>query len=289
MISDAKNVILENLSELKKRTDITTEQKKIVLSQLIEHLSPTSKSVEEIYSECIGAFVGASVFEKLSICKVLCEIYSIKDVSDIPTLIEASPQTSAGSHGKIALVRNVYNDMALTRFSSIIPHSKPIYYSSFESSCEAVSSGICEFTILPIENTSDGKMFGFYSLMDRYELKISAVCKIETENTTKTIIYALVGRSTISEIYTRSRTLQKIFEFSLGCYSGIESYDIFDAAKYTSAKLRSLSSIPLAYDTSVTKVYYSFTIDNRADMCAFLLYLSLEFPSYTPIGLFFEV
>ena len=289
MTSDTKNVILENLSELVLRAEMTAEQKSIALSQLVERLSILSDSIEELYSECIGAYKGASVFEKLSICKSLCGIYSITEASDIPSLIDTSLRTVAGSHGKIALVRNIYNDMALTRFSSMIPHSKPIYYSNFESSCEAVSSGICEFTVLPIENTSDGKMFGFYSLMDRYELKISAVCKIESEDSSKTIIYALVGRSTVSEIYTRSKAAQKIFEFSLSCYSGLESYDIFDAAKQSSAKIRSLSSIPLAYDTSVTRVYYSFTMENRADMCAFLLYLSLEFPSYTPIGLFFEI
>lgn len=289
MTPNSKNVILENLSELKRRADITAEQKSITLAQLAESLSGDSATIEELYSECIGTYVGASVFEKLSVCRALCEIYSINDASDIPSLIDTSLQTTAGSHGKIALVRNIYNDMALTRFSVVIPHSKPIYYTNFESSCEAVSSGICEFTVLPIENTSDGKMFGFYSLMDSYELKIAAVCKIEAENPAKTIIYALVGRSTVSEIYTRTKTAQKIFEFSLSCYSGFESHDIFDAARLSSAKLLSISSIPLAYDASVTRIYYSFAIDNRADMCAFLLYLSLEFPSHTPLGLFFEI
>ncbi len=289
MTPENKNVILENLSELKRRAEITAEQKSITLAQLADSLSRDSDSIEELYSECVGTYVGASVFEKLSVCRALCEIYSIKDASDIPALVDTSLPTVAGSHGKIALVRNLYNDMALARFSTVIPHSKPIYYSNFESSCEAVSSGTCEFTVLPIENTSDGKMFGFYSLMDSYELKIAAVCKIEAENPAKTIIYALVGRSTVSEVYTRTKTPQKIFEFSLSAYSGLENYDIFDAARLSSAKLRSISSIPLAYDTSITRVYYSFALENRADMCAFLLYLSLEFPSHTPIGLFFEI
>lgn len=288
MSLETTKIMLENLSELEKRKNILAEQKSIILSQLVDSLRTNSDSLEELYVNVLATHGNASVFEKLSVCKLLCELYSIKDPMNISSLIEQSSQTTAGSHGKIALVRNLYNDMALASFSSVIPHSKPIYYSNFEFSCEAVSSGICEFTILPIENTADGKMFGFYSLMDRYELKISAVCKIEAENSSKTIIYALVGRNTISKIHTRTKA-QKIFEFSLTCYSGLESYDIFEAAKLSSAKLRSFSSIPLAYDTSIARIYYSFTLEGYADMCAFLLYLSLEFPNYTPIGLFFEI
>ena len=67
MTPENKNVILENLSELKRRAEITAEQKSITLAQLADSLSRDSDSIEELYSECVGTYVGASVFEKLSV------------------------------------------------------------------------------------------------------------------------------------------------------------------------------------------------------------------------------
>ena len=45
--------------------------------------------------------------------------------------------------------------------------------------CEEVRSGLCEYCILPLENTHSGRLTVFTRLILRYDLQVVAVCDLE--------------------------------------------------------------------------------------------------------------
>ena len=186
------------------------------------------------------------------------------------------------------MVRNNYNNRAYELFSRVISHAKSVYCPNFEECCESVASGECEFTILPIEDNSDGKMFGFYSLLDRFELKIYAVCNIEGE--TKTIRYALAGRNfQYRGIDKHQSKKHRFFEFSLTYDTDFATPDIFEAAAICRADIHKTASLSLPYNDMITRFYFSFRITKSTELFAFLMFLWLEYPQYTPIGIYSEI
>ncbi|MBQ8141420.1 MAG: hypothetical protein IJ038_06990 [Clostridia bacterium] len=287
---NAAEVILNNLSELSERGAVNDEQRDISISQLASLLlsEGSPDTAYTAFAEKYGD--SATAADKISFCRKICEASKINGFWHIPPLFSAELPVSAGSHEKTAFVRNRYNDMAFEKISSILPHSKAVYFSSFEEAAEAVSGGECEFTVIPVENTSDGKMFGFYSLMDRYELKICASCTLESEDSSKTISYALCSRNyRVRELEKASAKKDKIFEFCITHGSGTAPYDIFFAAALCGAGIHRISSLPLPYNDLMTRFFYSFSITEKTDFASFLFYLKSEYEEYTPIGIYFEI
>ena len=285
--------ILKNLAELSERSDLLDEERNICISVFAEdligkHQDLRSETIYKAFSEFIGE--KATLKDKITFCKIFCLKNNIKSIFEIQPFSDSVTSVTPGSHGKISFVRNDYNDMAFDCFSRSIPHSKAVYFSNFEECCEAISDGSVEFTIFPIENTSDGKMFSFYTLMDRYDLKICAICNIDCEALSKIVTFALVGKRFISENIEKTNSKKsQFFEFSLSCDTEANSHDIFSLSSEFGAKVIRASSLSLHYSTNMTRFYYTFALSENTDLMAFLTYLWLEYPQYNPIGLFREL
>ncbi|MBE6596697.1 MAG: hypothetical protein E7641_03405 [Ruminococcaceae bacterium] len=290
MLERSKITAKRNLSELRTRIDILKRQKAIIATCLSEDILTIPEiSLEEKYGLFSEQLEALDVSDKLCFCRAL-----IKDLSNLEGLRSPLRDTDipvpAGSHGKIAFIRNNYNDLALKKLSAAVPHSKSVQKSNFEDCCEAVASGECEFAVIPVENTSDGKMFGFYSLIDRYELRICAVCSIESDDLSKTVRYALVGRNFISdEVEKLCSKKPRTFEFSL-LKSRLEEIDeIISAVSLCSSKVLRVSSVEHAYDSEMTKFYFSCSLSRATELDVLTVYLQLEHPQYDPIGIYREL
>ncbi len=286
------DIISKNLAELSRREKINANQRKLCISHLMRELNERADlPLAAIYREIRKYTDGdLSVSDKAELCRNIVRARNICDINSLPPFKDTELPVIPGSHGKIAYVRNLYNDLAYYKLSHIIPHSKPIYFSSFEECADAVTSGAVEFAIIPVEDSSGGKMFGFYSLIDRYELKLSAVCNVENEDSSKIVRYALVNRNFLSEKTEKlNGKKSKIFEFSLTYLTSAEPFDILCAAEAFFAKTVGISSVFLPYNDTQTRFFYSFKISDNTDLCAFLLYLCTEYPQYMPIGIYYEI
>ena len=291
MISEKTDIILKNIADLAGRGSIAAEQRGLCLEQLYELLSADASADSATVYGKICRLLGdtVTVEDKVFLCGLICKAGSA-DVTSILNFGAHYMNVPPGAHGKIAFVRNRYNDAAFATFSSLIPHSKSAYRATFEICCEAVSNGECEFTILPIENTSDGKMFGFYSLLDRHELRICAVCSVEDEELSKTVRYALAGRNYSSEHVEKFKSTQpKILEFCLTGTAELDLPRIIRAASLCSAEVYRLSGLPSHYDDLTLRFYYSFKLNDNSDLTAFLTYMKLEHPGYSAIGIYREI
>ncbi len=111
-----------------------------------------------------------------------------------PSGIEGSSRTgkphasSDAARGRIAYMAGAFADKAYERLSASVPRARAATFHSFVDACEEVRGGLCEYCILPLENSQSGKLIAFSRLILRYGLYIVAVCDLENG--------ALPGQST---------------------------------------------------------------------------------------------
>ncbi len=80
-----------------------------------------------------------------------------------------------------------------------------MYFRSFESVFQAVEQGLCDFGILPIENSSNGSVTGVYNLMQQYNFYIVRSIRLRVEHN----LLALPGAklSDVKEIISHEQAL----------------------------------------------------------------------------------
>ena len=284
---NATDTLRKNLDELSLRSSMTGEQRKICLTLLISELiaDTDNDTAEVIYSRFRDLVPEASGSEKLMLCKALLESPSLISEELRESMLALSEDTAAGSHAKVAYVRNKYNDMAFDIFGKALSNAKQVHSPSFSEACEEVLDNRAEFCIMPIEDSGDGRLFRFYSMLDRYDLKILSTCELETEDHAKMIRYALAGKGlTEKNLNSLLKKKQKqTFEFSLVAPDALFLSDVTEALKSCGALPQKIDSLPVEYDHNMRRFFFNVHIA-PSELCALCLYLSLEFSSYTFIG-----
>lgn len=282
------DILTENLAVFKERAEISGEQIELTLSQIAALICEES-SGEELsgilarYSDALGECTGA---QRLTLCR---EIVARKKGSpELRRLLSIGDSSAAlaGTHGKITFPKNKYNDAAFERFSQRINGAKAIYSASINAACEAVADGSCEFCILPVENSLEGKLFSFYALLDRYELKICAACDLEAEEDSH-IRYALVCRGYREPSERTVKSAPYLLDLLL-LDSGEELLcELLEVARLCKAELISVDTRPVPYDAQSKKLLLSFRLHGN-DGLLFCGFLPMNYDGYTPIGLYRE-
>ena len=237
---------------------------------------------EEAFRRFLALVPFADAAARVRFCMALCRQRQKDPSLSTAVLFGLNEQPSAGAHGKISYVKNRYNERAFARFSEIVPNAKPEYASDFSEACESVYDGRCRFCILPIENDMDGRLFRFYAMADRYELKLCAVTELENEDGSGSVRYALAGRSAVRSV-PRDRLC--VAEFSLSREDGSRLSELLMAATVLGATPHTWNFLPLEYDDGLYRQYISFRLRHE-NATALALYLSLDYPNYSPIGFY---
>ena len=108
-------------------------------------------------------------------------------------------------------VEGAYSQIACDKLFSL---ANIMYFRSFEGVFQAVEKGLCEFGILPIENSSYGTVNEVYDLMWRYNFHIIRSMKLK-------ISHALLAKpgaklSDIKEIFSHEQAIGQCSEFLKG-------------------------------------------------------------------------
>lgn len=280
------DILKSNLHKFEVRQSISKEQRTLTLCEIArilcdEYEGEDLAEITKRYSELI---TDSSTVDKIILCRELLSRVKRSEKHRQVIGIGDNESVPAGSHGKIAFPKNKFNDTAFEHFSMTISAPRAVYVASINNACEAVADGTCEFCILPIENSLDGKLFGFYALLDRFELKICAVCDIESDGDSH-IRYALVGRSCRELSYHAGKDKSFILEFFVLDSGGGFLDGLLSAAKVCNAELLSIDARPVPYDTQSKKFILSFRV-NSNDGILFRTFLALNYDSYSPIGLY---
>ncbi len=97
-------------------------------------------------------------------------------VDDRPAPIAS---VAEAARGRIAYMAGAFADKAYERLSPLVPRARAATFHSFVDACEEVRGGLCEYGILPLENSQSGKLTAFSHLILRYGLYVVAVCDLE--------------------------------------------------------------------------------------------------------------
>ena len=277
---------LKNLELLTNRQENLKAQKDLEIKNIINTLYNDANSPKELQEFLSNFNLELSAEDKISFCRAICNSHLRNDIPALLSIGSNDP-TPAGAHSKISFIKNKYNDLAFERFSHFVANAKADYATSFKESCENVTSGFCEFCILPITSSEDGRLMSFYSLLDRYELKICAVTDIEDEDSSKTIRYACVGKACHESTKKNSKD-DFIFEFfTIDSTSDFLSLLIL-AAKEAEAEIVNIDSFPVEYSQHLQNFFFSFRMPYQNSLF-FRLLVAINQSNYTPIGLYKEI
>ena len=280
--------LYDNLYELKSRQKLTIEEKKIFCNILSHLVTSNAHTPEELTAALLESAAKLKSFAgNEDIIELFCESISKSGLSSQALLKDALAydEFSPASSAKIVYVKNNNSDAAFVSFSTLFKNPTVSYKSSFDEVCEDVYNGTGDFCILPIENGNGVKLFSFYSIIDKYELKIFAVCDIYEANSEHSTRYALLSRKTAAHSETKSPSY---IEFSIIADNGHELPDILCAANQCEIKLFRIDTVSVPYDDSRFRYYLVFECFGKKAI-PFLLYLNFKYPQHKNIGYYISL
>lgn len=213
--------------------------------------------------------------DKALICSMVSDMLLNSDDFSYEDILGYFEDADIQIRGKIACVRSEYIENAYAALSSAVTSPKVSYFQSYGDAAEAAYNGITEYCILPTYNNAEGKLRGFYSLINKYELKICAICE-EISNSKGTQLvtqYALLKKG-LEIAPDRER-----FEIMLNSESVLNVAEVIEFANIFGIKT-------LCMDSSLESIFsLVFDIKDK-EILPFLLYLTASFNSFIPIGLY---
>lgn len=186
---------------------------------------------------------------------------------------------------KIAFVRGRQANDAFAEFARYI-HGGAMPYGeeSFADVCQSVYSGIAEYGIIPVENSSDGRLASFYGMFEKFGLYIIMLCEVMSGDGESYTKFALCSRSVKALMADGEKTLH--FRLTLDSPDGITA--LLYGGRYYGASLRRAEPIPVSAAGRENSFDISFCVDG-ADLAGFICCLKLEYPQFSTVGLYTSV
>ena len=273
------DTVCENVLLLVKREENNREQIRLLSKQMCRFLSDDGVSLGALWQKLSAS--EAPLLFKISLCRYLCDRAEYRSLAE-NIILGDNDGASESARGRIAYVRNKRNDKVFLEFSKLVKDAKAYYSPSFADACEAVFNNTCEFCILPIQNGREGKLYSFYTMLDRHELKIAHTVTEDETDTQESVSFALAGRTLPwnENKYTHLR-----YEFSLiGENAGIVS-SVTEAVKELGGVVSDVGTLPVAYDQPRRRFYLSADIPAKGLM-PLTLYFSLENLGFEILGVY---
>ncbi len=277
-------IISSNLSVLRRRTKANAEQTDIVLRLLADEVGENARreGLENTYRDfCLSADI-PTLEQRALFCRYMTSDTRFAALVEAAALFGNGEGAVPGTHGKVAYVRNPKVAAAYSQFAKTRRGIKAYHVSTFAQGCEAVAGNLAEFCILPMENSRDGKLYTFYSMLDKYELKICGAAEAEDEDGVGRTTFALASRRL--EL-TSLKSAVRRFEFSVIGEDADIICDIIQAGRVLGGTLCAVGTQPLDYDEIRKKYYFAFDF-KAASPLPLALFLSLEYQRYEAVGLY---
>ena len=192
---------------------------------------------------------------------------------------------------KIAYLKNSYNDAAYIAFADHLDSPKSYYAQSVSEICEAVNGGHCEFCILPIETSNEGKLLSFYRSIIKWGLKINLVYDMQSRSGDEYTRYALLSRDVYSGIKaSNARNKEQYFDFLVTAKDGLSISEITMAAELCSLDVASIDTIKATSERGKPEGYFCLSLKiYKGDFNTFLSYLAVDCPDFIPLGIYTRI
>lgn len=292
-----ENLIEKRLAHLSELSDAIVEDggeldiiKSIILSIKSEGTADSGNVIDENMHTANAIFSKISLIERLTLFKeILNRLNSEKKSFEKFFYSESDEQISLDAAERIAYMRNSYNDTAYMQFSTLFSSPRAAYFNSVTDVCENVYNGSCEYCILPVETSSDGKLLSFYEAILKYNFKINAVYDLHSQNSYTR--YALLSKKfAIRNSSLRSKARNRYFEFIFNGNDNITLEDLLSAAGFCSLKLRRIDTMNVRSEKSaISDLLCPVFRADGSDLQTFLAFLAIDCPEFIPIGIYMQI
>lgn len=288
--SNDLKIIYENICDFSERQMLISEQTSISYQMLAEAIKKDLSVEGSQHSLTRYRSLVAKYCDRTDVSNTVRFFIALtENISEYLPQISPSDNEyeifDCNSSAKIAYVKNNYTDSAFLSFSALFSAPKAHYSSNFEIACEDVYNGECDYCILPIESISNGKLFSFYSLIDKYDLKIFASCDIDEKHSQNRTRYALLSRKLLVIPHDKRRSY---IEFSMIDDTAKDLSDIMAASDICGLRLYRIGTSHVPYDDVAIKYYHVFET-TEANLLPFLMYLDIQHPSCKIIGQYIHI
>ncbi len=183
--------------------------------------------------------------------------------------------------GLVSYFKNIYADMAYESFSEYMNSPRAAYQNDFSSVCEFVYNGECEYGILPFENSSDGLLTSFYSLITRYELKIVRQCTVlQADGQSETKFVLLKKKLAFEAVADSSRCAEIVF--SPDGKNGLSS--ILSAIECVGGETLRVNAVRRPYDGAYNYGVAFACSESQLDLL--MIYLTVRNVQYNLLGFY---
>jgi len=298
MTREQIGVVAKNLAAL-------SEKSKSVSQRRLAHLCGLALDIggANIYDLILAEYkniinnLNLSRIDKIELCRFIFN-YINKSPGQITAenLIgfKTSEIGSESIENRVCYLRNYYADRAYTVFAKALSEPKVMYSSDFNGVCEDVYYNRAKYCILPVENSIDGILSGFRTLINKYELNIALTCDIDSSSEEDSFTkFALLRRGigNPAGLTGSTQIINRRFEFIITFENGSAALcDILDAALTFGLKLEKINSLPASYSERGEAYNISLICPFQfGRLEEFITFLSLEAPQYTAAGLYSHI
>ena len=293
-----EDIVLANLEELLWRIARCSEQEKAHLDELAREISseipdgasliwalcerrlPSAKELRDRIGwpkdEELAFPEALSAHQLVRLCASLKDCLSLTDREWLELLLPMAEEREKDLGSRISYQKNHYTDLAYERFSAYLGLSRAQYAHGFESVCQDLFNGTARYGILPLESSAEGRLGSFWALIEKYDLKICAVCSIPTGDGRETK-FALLSPS-LSPLAEKP----EILDFS--CKIGAEMSASHLLLSAEMLGLRVVSAVVSRSKKSNSTLLHAALSMEGGNPVAFLLYLAMEHPTAKIIG-----
>ncbi len=325
--------VLGNIELLESRLEVTLEAALCELSELAEAiLRDASKDPDTVFSILLslrgqqgeeetpplrnpdllhqsrpplrGMTKHLGLYERLFLYHLILKKLPVLSISVDSSSVSPLP---AAAKGRVAYMPGALADNAYMRFSEHIPQCRAAVFHSFVDACEEVRGGLCQYCILPLESSSEGKLMGFLKLMMKYRLQIVAVCDVKSvggasEDTTRFGLLCLAADENKAVPSPIAAAAYPVSHLELLHTTAIPTFsEIMAAADFCGLSLRRADTLPSGnarvflseepwsietMSTPPSPLIATVWHTEHADLAVFLLFLALEAPEEPILGLY---
>lgn len=186
--------------------------------------------------------------------------------------------------GKIAYLKNILSDKAFKLFAKHLVLHKAHPMTDFNSVCEAVYDGKADYCILPLENSTDGRLGGFYNLISKYELFVCLAADIMSNDGNVRTRFALCKKN--ASLFQSSKKDPLWYTELLIRPNGENTMaDILFYADFFGVQTVKTDCTPSDYSDKEYNMYVTF-ISNERKLVKLLMFFAIEQIGYSTIGIY---
>ena len=238
---------------------------------------PPSEVIAENASVANAKFAAAHSAYLADLCKkITVKLREHSKLKISPALFADTGKIKEAA-GRVAFSESHVLTNAFEQFRKSNKLLSPSYVRSFADACEDVSSGASEWCILPIENNREGALISVYNLIERFELCISKVCSISSEELTTKFALLCSGVHGIIDIQGKQNVVLR-----MPVRDSVTWSRIFTGASLSGASLVKTVALPLGYTDGYAHICTFF--GEGEDLFAFLLFLQTLRIDFTLMG-----